>query len=116
MDLMNQEGCNWAKELPCGVTICDCDGTIIFMNDMSRGIFAKYGDNLIGRNLSEFHGTRALDMIHKMLSEGVSNSYTIEKNGAKKLIHQMPWFTDGVVSGLVELSIVIPFEMPNFVR
>ena len=46
-----------------------------------------------------------------------TNAYTIEKAGVKKLIYQAPWFHDGgVFGGLVELSMVIPMEMPHFIR
>lgn len=113
---MEKQGYNWAKELPCGVTVCDNEGVIVFINDQAAKTFAKYGDNLTGHSLFEFHGERATSMIKMMLKEGSSNSYTIEKEGKKKLIHQMPWYCDGAVAGLVELSIVIPFEMPHFVR
>ncbi|MFH2094091.1 MAG: diguanylate cyclase, partial [Bacteroidota bacterium] len=67
-------------------------------------------------SLYEFHGERASGMIRQMLSEDSSNSYTIEKAGVKKLIHQSPWYKDGKVAGLVELSIVLPLKMPHFVR
>ena len=44
------------------------------------------------------------------------NIYTIEKKGIKKLIYQAPWFQDGQLAGLVELSLEIPFDMPHFLR
>jgi hypothetical protein len=44
------------------------------------------------------------------------NAYTIEKNGIKKLIYQVPWYENGEFGGLIELSMPIPFEMPHFVR
>ena len=106
----------WIKELPYAVTVCDNAGTIIYMNDRAAMTFAKYGDSLIGQSLFECHGERSSEMIRKMLSDGSSNSYTIEKAGVKKLIHQSPWYKDGKVAGLVELSIIIPMEMPHFVR
>jgi len=42
--------------------------------------------------------------------------YTIEKKGIKKLIYQAPWYENGEFSGVVELSIPIPFEMPHYIR
>ena len=44
------------------------------------------------------------------------NAYTIEKNGIKKLIYQTPWFMDGKFSGLVEISLPLPEELPHFIR
>lgn len=113
---MEKIGYDWAKELSCGVTVCDKEGIIIFINDKAAKTFARFGDSLTGHSLFEFHGERAASMIKKMLAENSTNSYTIEKEGQKKLIHQMPWYNNGAVSGLVELSIVIPFEMPHFIR
>ena len=110
------EGYNWAKELPCGITVCDKTGIIIYINDCAATTFSKYGDSLIGHSLFEYHGTRSADIIRKMLSDGIPNSYTIEKEGIKKLIHQMAWYENGQIAGLVELSIIIPFDMPHFVR
>ncbi len=115
MDTIKQ-GYDWAKELPYAVTVCDNEGIIIYMNDRAATTFAKYGDNLIGRSLYEFHAERSSEMIRQMLSDGSSNSYTIEKAGLKKLIHQSPWYHNGEVAGLVELSIVIPADMPHIVR
>ena len=113
---MIKNGFDWALELDCGVTVCDKLGVIVYINKKAASTFAKYGNNLLGHNLSEFHGDRAMAMINNMLGKVVSNSYTIEKQGQKKLIHQMPWFLDGEIAGLVELSIVIPMEMPHFIR
>ena len=50
------------------------------------------------------------------MNEKKPNVYTIEKNGIKKLIYQSPWFENGEMKGLVELSLEIPFEMPHFIR
>ncbi|CUQ61167.1 Uncharacterised protein [Dorea longicatena] len=44
------------------------------------------------------------------------NAYTIEKNGVKKMIYQTAWKQDGVVGGLVEISMEIPGEMPHYMR
>jgi len=45
-----------------------------------------------------------------------TNTYTVEKRGIKKLIYQTPWFVDGKINGLVELSMEIPVEMAHFKR
>ena len=38
----------WAEEAGCAVTVCDTEGTILYMNEKARAAFAKRGD-LIGR-------------------------------------------------------------------
>ncbi|MFI3299032.1 MAG: PAS domain-containing protein [Rikenellaceae bacterium] len=103
--------------MTCAVTICDTEAKIIYMNQKSRTTFAKYGEDLIGRNLREFHGERAWEMIKMLISENRENHYTILKNGVKKIIHQMPHYDEsGMVAGLVEFSFEIPVEMPHYNR
>ena len=86
---------DWAKEMNCAVTVCDADCNIIYMNDLSRATF---------------------DIMRRLLAEGGSNSYTISKQGRRKLIYQTAWRKDGEVAGLVELSIVLPDDMPHYDR
>lgn len=108
---------NHFDNVPYIVTISDAQGVILYMNRESIATFSDNGVSLVGRNLSEFHGPRAKQMIDNMLSTGQPNTYTIEKRGAKKIIHQAPWYDDnGNICGLIELSIKIPFEMPHYVR
>lgn len=103
--------------VPYIVTISDQNGTIIYMNHESIATFSPDGQSLVGHNLSEFHGPRAKQMIDHMMTTGETNTYTIEKRGAKKIIHQAPWYDqNGKIAGLIELSIRIPFEMPHYIR
>ncbi len=46
----------------------------------------------------------------------ITNVYTIEKTGRKKLIYQTPWYRAGEYAGFVELSLEIPWEMAHFIR
>lgn len=105
----------WAKEMNCAVTVCDTKGVILFMNDKACKTFAKHG-NLIGKNLFDCHNPLSQEKIHEMLENGSSNAYTIEKNGIRKMIYQAAWFNEGVVAGLVELSMELPEEMPHYIR
>lgn len=106
---------DWTEELECAVTVCDSDGVVVYRNSKSAKTFEKYGE-LLGKNLRECHGEKSWAMIQRMLASGESNSYTIEKGGVKKLIHQTPWREDGIIKGLVEFSIVLPGELPHFIR
>jgi len=104
-------------EYPYAVTVSDLNGVIIYMNNKASDTFASDGGkSLIGKNLADCHSQRSKDIIDRMVSTGTSNTYTIEKKGVKKLIHQAPWFKNGKVAGLVEISIVLPENMPHFVR
>lgn len=107
----------WIKEFPGAVTVCDADGIILEMNAKSAQTFAKEGgEKLVGRNLMDCHPEAAQEKLRALLESGQPNVYTIEKNGQKKLIYQSPWYQDGKYAGFVELSLVIPAEMPHFVR
>ncbi|MFO7618187.1 MAG: PAS domain-containing protein [Thermoplasmata archaeon] len=106
---------SWLPEFPAAVTVCDMSGIIVEMNDRARSTFARHGE-LIGKNLRDCHPPNANEMIDRMLATGEKNIYTIEKNGVKKLIYQVPWFRDGQRAGLVELSLEIPENMSHFKR
>lgn len=105
------------RDYPYAVTICDTEGVILYMNRKAEETFLKEGGaSLIGTNMFGCHSPASRAKITEMLSMGSSNTYTIEKKGQKKLIHQAPWYENGQVAGLVELSIVLPAEMPHHVR
>lgn len=105
----------WADEMNCAVTVCDAEGIILYMNKKSRETFAKHGD-LIGKNLFACHSPASQEKIRYMLRTGESNSYTISKHGQRKMIYQTPWRRDGQIAGMVEISMVIPEEMPHYDR
>lgn len=102
----------WANELDCAITVCDTAGIVVYQNDHS----CKVNGDVRGKSLIPCHNERSRAIIDRLLSEGGSNSYTIEKKGVRKLIHQTPWRVDGKVCGLVEFSIALPAEMPHYVR
>jgi len=105
------------QNLPFAVTACDNEGIIIYMNEKSRATFIKNeSESLIGKSLFDCHGEKSAVKIKELLKEGTTNSYTISKNGFKKLIYQCPWYKEGKVAGLVEISLVIPEKMPHFIR
>ena len=106
---------DWAKELSCAVTVCDTYGVVVYQNEQSKATFAAYGE-LMGRNLKDCHHPQSWESIQKLISDGASNSYTIEKGEVKKFIHQTPWYVDGMVAGLVEFSVALPPALPHYIR
>jgi transcriptional regulator with PAS, ATPase and Fis domain len=107
----------WIKEFPGAVTVCDTEGVILAMNDRAAKVYeADGGYALIGQSMLACHPQAARLKLEGLLESGQANIYTIEKNGVKKLIYQSPWYEDGHYKGIVELSLVIPEEMPHFVR
>lgn len=108
---------DWAMGMNCAVTVCDADCRIIYMNQCSRETFARGSDSLIGNNLMDCHSPHSVEIIKRLLSEGGVNCYTITKKGRNKMIYQTAWrMEDGKVGGLVELSMVIPENMPHYNR
>lgn len=107
----------WIKHFPAAITVCDRDGVILDMNEKACATFAADGGaSLIGKNLFDCHNPHSVQVIKEMLATGKNNVYTIEKNGVRKLIYQQPWYRDGELGGLVELSLELPAEMPHHVR
>ena len=99
------------------MTICAKDGTILDMNAKSRKTFLKPGEaDIIGRNVLDCHPEPARSQLADMLATARTNIYTVEKEGVKKLIFQTPWYDGDEYAGFMELSIVLPAQMPNRVR
>lgn len=108
---------DWAEEFPGAVTVCNLEGTVLYMNRKAGVTFAKWGGReLVGKSLMDCHPEPARTKLRGLLENGGTNVYTIEKNGVKKLIYQAPWRVNGELMGLVELGLEIPAEMPHFVR
>ena len=107
----------WSKEVPISITVCDKEGVIVEMNDRSALTFANSGGReLIGKSLTNCHSPRDNRRIFEMITSKSTNVYTIEKEGKKKMIYQCPWYQDGEIGGLVEISFEIPDEIPHFIR
>ncbi|MDI9529441.1 MAG: PAS sensor protein [Candidatus Cloacimonadota bacterium] len=107
----------WIKSFPAAITVCDKEGVILEMNEKACATFAAQGgEALIGTSLFACHKPASIEKIRHMLACGGNNVYTIEKNGVKKLIYQQPWYKDGEIAGLVEISLEIPEVMEHHVR
>ena len=108
---------SWVQGFPGAITVCDRDGIILEMNDKSAKVFEEDGGKeLIGTNLLGCHPEPARIKLEELMETRQANVYTIEKNGVKKLIYQTPWYKDGKYCGFIEMALVIPFQMPHFVR
>ena len=108
---------HWHEKFEGEITICDRDGIIIYMNEFSKKQFVKYGGGkLIGTNLLDCHPEPSRSKLVQLLKSHETNSYTIEKGGIKKIIHQSPLFENGVFNGLIEISFVLPPVLPHFNR
>lgn len=108
---------DYFKEINVAVTICNLDLKIVYMNLKAQKTFEKWGGSLlIGKPLLDCHNPSSQKKISEILQSGEPNTYSIEKNGIKKIIHQTPWMENGVISGLIEFSTEVPVKMNHFVR
>lgn len=108
---------NWIKEVPFVATVCDKEGIILEMNDASLKAFAEDGgEKLIGTNVLDCHPEPSRTQLADMLVTQEKNIYTVEKNGKKKMIAQLPWYSEGEYAGFVELHIELPEAMEEKVR
>ncbi|MEZ5357228.1 MAG: diguanylate cyclase [Candidatus Zixiibacteriota bacterium] len=107
----------WAEMVGVAITVTDAQGTITEMNPASIATFASYGgDKLIGTDVLACHPEPSKSQLAAMYKDNQPNHYTIQKNGKKKIIHQLPLFDNGVFHGYVEISIPIPDDLPHFDR
>jgi len=107
----------WLDGIDVAATVCDRQGVCLYMNQRASEVFAKDGGRaLVGRSLLDCHPESARSRFAAQLATPTPNSYTIEKGKIRKLIHQIPWYKDGVFSGVVELSFALPEPLPHFVR
>lgn len=107
----------WQDEFGSAITVIGRDFTILSMNAKSAATNAKWGGaDLVGKDVRPCHQERSVRIMERILETGEPNTYTIEKQGQRKLIHQAPWRVGGEIMGIVELSIVLPEDMPHYVR
>jgi len=107
----------WIKDFPGAITVCDPAGIILEMNQAACEVFRKDGgEKLIGSNLFDCHPEKARLKLEALMTQQQANVYTIQKRGKKKLIYQTPWYQNGQYAGFIELALVIPEQMPHFVR
>jgi transcriptional regulator with PAS, ATPase and Fis domain len=107
----------WVQEFPGAVTVCDAQGIIIGMNATAVKNFEKDGgETLVGQNVLDCHPEPARTKLKEIMDGQKTNVYTIQKGGVKKLIYHAPWYNEGRYSGVVELSLEVPFDLPHFIR
>lgn len=104
---------NCFDEFKGSITVCDSEGVIIYINQYAQN---QLGKDLLGTNLLECHPEPARSKVESMLRTPTYNTYTVEKGGKRKIVHQSPNYNDGVFNGITEISFEIPKEMPNIKR
>ncbi len=108
---------DWVKGFPAPVVVADANGTIIDMNAKAFEWFAKRGgSDLLGKSLFDVHQDASQSKIKELLGTKQANVYTIERDGARTLVYQSPWYRDGALAGLVELLLAVPPDIPHHAR
>ena len=107
----------WVQEFGAAVTVCDAEGIILEMNDRSARMFTEQGGRaLIGSNVLDCHPEPSRTKLLTLMDKRQASTYTTERRGRHKLIHQAPWFRAGEYAGFVEIVLPLPESMPHFVR
>jgi hypothetical protein len=107
----------WLEGIKAAVTVCDLEGVIVYLNAQAAESFKDQGGmDLVGKSIFGCHQEESNRQVRKMLAEGTSNVYTVEKNGKKKFVWQAPWLEGGVLKGLVEIVAPVPYDIPHIVR
>jgi transcriptional regulator with PAS, ATPase and Fis domain len=107
----------WIKEINIAVTICDRNGKLVYMNDKSVKTFENDGGvKLLGTNILDCHPEPSRTFLSNMLQNEKENVYTISKNGIKKMILQLPCYSEDKYSGFAEFSFEIPEKLNHFNR
>jgi len=107
----------WVQGIDAAITVCDRAGIILEMNDRAVQNFARDGGaGLIRTNVLDCHPEPARSKLSQLMAAEETNVYTIQKHGVKKMIYQAPWYQGGEYGGFIEISFVIPLEMPHFDR
>ena len=105
---------DWVHDYPAAISVCDTEGTIIASNRRAAENFRRDGgERLVGSSLFSCHPEPANAIIRRLLRDQTANTYFVEKHGRRKLVHQAPWYRDGVFAGLSETIIELPAEVPT---
>jgi hypothetical protein len=107
----------WYEAFPGAITVTDENGIIVNMNAESRcREEMQLGFDLIGHNAITCHKEPTQSKVRKLYENQAANIYSITKNGKKQLVYQSPYFIDGNFSGIVEMVLDLPSEVPHFDR
>ena len=107
----------WLDAFPGAITATDQDGIITYMNMCSRERpEMQVGYDLVGHSAITCHKEPTQTKVRKLYAEQKHNIYSITKDGKEQLVYQAACFTDGAFSGIVEMVLDLPDDMPHFNR
>jgi hypothetical protein len=107
----------WVATYPAEIMVCDQDGTILEMSDVSIKIYEKEGGaKMIGQNVFDHHVEPAKSQIMNVVKQKQHVMYTTEKGGLKKLVSIAPWYREGKYAGFSLIVLDLPENLPNIVK
>ncbi len=99
----------WSNEVDFPITLCDTSGIIVGMNQKSIEFFADDGgESLLGKSLVDCHPEPSRTKLLDLLANPRANTYYSKSSMGKLLVHETPWYENGIYMGLVEILITIP--------
>lgn len=105
------------EEFPAAITVCDSTGIILEMNAKAAEDFKDEGGRqLIGTDVFDCHPEPARAKLKQLMEKRQANVYTTQKRRVRKLVCQTPWYEAGKYRGFVEITQIIPGEIPNIIR
>lgn len=107
----------WIATYPAEIMVCDQDGTILEMSDVSIQIYEKEGGaEMIGRNVFAHHLEPAKSHMMNVVKQKRHVIYTAEKGGLKKLVSVAPWYREGEYAGFALIVLDLPKKIPNILK
>jgi hypothetical protein len=107
----------WIATYPAEIMVCDADGIILEMSDVSVQIYEKEGGaKMIGRNVFDHHAELPRRQILNVVNQRKHVIYTTEKDGQKKLVSIAPWYREDVYAGFALIVLDLPEKIPNIVK
>jgi hypothetical protein len=107
----------WIATYPAEIMVCDADGIILEMSDVSVQIYKEEGGaKMIGKNVFDHHAEYPRRQILNVVNQRKHVIYTTEKDGLKKLVSIAPWYREGVYAGFALIVLDLPEKIPNIVK
>lgn len=76
------KSCPWGDNLTsCAITVCDLDGVVLYQNKRSIDV----NGDVRGKSMLPCHSARSREIIQRLITEGTTNAYTIQKGSLRKL-------------------------------
>jgi hypothetical protein len=108
---------DWLDGVDITISGCDAEGTTNYLNVRGAEAFEKEGGYaLLGTDMRDCHPGATRQLFEDLLASRQLQAYTIEKQGKRKLVYQVPVVREGVFQGYVELVLPLPETLPHLVR